>query len=329
MKVVALINAAAGTSVGEDRLSAVREVLHAAGVEADLRAARGGQLPDLARAAIADGADVVIAGGGDGTVGAVADVLAGTGVILGVLPMGTLNHFARDLRLPPRIDHAARLIADTLRAHTAPAANTAPPAASGNGGFVGFVRAIDVGEVNGRRFVNNASIGLYPHIVSKREKQQERLGRNKWVAMLVAIVSVFRRYPLLRVVLDLGERGAVPRVTPFVFVGNNRYEMNGLNTGTRQRLDRGELCLYFTHRTGRFGLFRLALRALFARLDQAKDFESACLPAFAVETPKKTLRLAVDGEVTRMVPPLQFRLHPAALRVIAGGEEERRGEDRG
>jgi diacylglycerol kinase family enzyme len=241
---------------------------------------------------------VVVAGGGDGTVSTVAGALAGGDTALGVLPMGTLNHFARDLHIPPTLDLAARVIADAVR----------DPGR--------FIRSVDVGEVNGRCFVNNASIGLYPHIVSKREKQQQRLGRNKWVAMLVALVAVFRRYPILRVVLDLGGK-AIPRVTPFVFVGNNRYEMNLLAAGSRETLDRGELSLYFAHRTGRFGLLRLALRGLFGRLDQAKDFDAMTLPAFTIETKKKTLKIATDGEVTRMTPPLNFRVRAGALRVIA------------
>jgi len=241
---------------------------------------------------------MVIAGGGDGTVSTVAGALVGSRAALGVLPMGTLNHFARDLHVPPKLDLAARLIADAVRAPDQ------------------FVRAVDIGEVNGRCFVNNASIGLYPHIISKREKQQERLGRGKWLAMFVAIVAVFRRYPLLRVALEV-EGETHPRVTPFVFVGNNRYEMNLMAAGARGCLDRGELSLYFAHRTGRFGLLWLALRGLFGRLDQAKDFEAVCLPAFAIETPKKTLKIAVDGEVTRMVPPLHFLVRPGALRVIA------------
>src|SRR5687767_1696534 len=129
VKTVALINAAAGTAGSADRLAAAREALGAAGVAAKVRSAAGGELEDAARQAVAGGADVVVVGGGDGSVSAVAGVVAGTHAVLGVLPMGTLNHFARDLGLPPRPEHAARLLA-------------AGPAGA---------RAVDVGEVNGRR----------------------------------------------------------------------------------------------------------------------------------------------------------------------------------
>jgi len=305
--VIALINSAAGVSGGPDRVGAAREALAAARVDADVRGVRGADMEAAARRALADGAGVVIAGGGDGTVSAVAAAVAGSGAALGVLPMGTLNHFARDLRLPKSLELAARAIAQGM---------TSP-------------RAVDLGEVNGRTFINNASIGLYPHIVSKRERQQERLGRNKWVAMLVAIASVFRRYPVLKVVLDTGDV-ALARTTPFLFVGNNRYEMSLLAENGRASLDRGELSLYFTRRTGRLGLLRMALRGLLGRLDQAQDFEALALAAVTVDTPKKTLRIALDGEVTRMAPPLHFRTLPGALRVIAPptpGPERGEGPD--
>ena len=294
MKTVVLINAAAGARGGAERLSAARDALDAAGVAAEIRAVAGAGMEDAARQAVAAGAEMVVAGGGDGTVNAVAGVVVGTNVVLGVLPMGTLNHFARDLGLPPKLDHAAQLLA------------------AGPGG----ARAVDVGEVNGRRFVNNASVGLYAHIVSRRERQQHRLGRNKWVALLVAAASVLRRYPMLEVVLDTGER-ATPRRTPFLFVGNNRYEMNLLSAVGRTAIDRGELSLYFAHRAGRLGLVWMALRGLFGRLDQASDFEAMALAEVTVRTRRKTLRLALDGEVTRMAPPLHFRVLPGALRVIA------------
>ena len=302
MSPVALVNAAAGSKAGLDPVAAARDALSAAGVGADVRATEGSDMEAAARRALDEGADLVIAGGGDGTVAAVAGVLAGTRATLGVLPLGTLNHFARDLRLPPRPGHAARLIARG-------------PAAA---------RAVDVGEVSGggdrRRFINNASIGLYAHLVSKRERQQERLGRGKWAALVAAGFAIFRRYPLLKVVLDTGDL-AMMRTTPFVFVGNNCYEMSLLSATGRAALDRGELGVYFTRRAGRFGLLRIALRGLFGRLDQARDFEALTLSQVTIDTPKKTLRIALDGEVTRMPPPLNFRVLPGALRVIAPGSE--------
>jgi diacylglycerol kinase family enzyme len=300
VRAVALINAAAGANSADDRVAAARRALAAAGVAAEVQGVAAKDVEPAARAALAGGAQLLVVGGGDGTVSSVASLVAGTPAALAVLPMGTLNHFARDLRVPPRLEDAARLVASAV----------ADPAT--------YSRPVDVAEVNGRRFVNNASIGLYPHIVSKRQRQQERLGRNKWFAMLVAVASVFRRYPLLEVVLDTGDR-AIARTTPFVFVGNNRYEMSLLAAGGRASLDRGELSLYFTRRTGRLGLLRMALRGLFGRLDQAGDFQAMTLPALAIDTKKKTLRVALDGEVTRLTPPLKFRVLPGALRVIAPG----------
>jgi diacylglycerol kinase family enzyme len=307
MKVIALINAAAGSAAGGDRLADAGEALRAAGLEPDIRPVQGADLERAAADAAAQNPHVLVAGGGDGTVSSAAGAIAGTGIPLGILPFGTLNHFSQDLGIPPRPEHAARLIADTLRATSG---------GSTAGGAPGRVREVDVGEVNGRVFLNNASIGLYPHIVSNRQRQQDRLGRNKWVAMVVAFVSVFRRYPVVKVVVDTGD-AALPRTTPFVFVGNNRYEMSGFAAGSRAQLDAGALSLYLAHRTGRFGLLLLALRMLVGRLHQASEFEWMDLQAFRVETPKKTLKMALDGEVVRLVPPLEFRVRPRALRVVA------------
>jgi diacylglycerol kinase family enzyme len=106
------------------------------------------------------------------------------------------------------------------------------------------------------------------------------------------------------------------RDTPFVFVGNNRYEFDLFNFGRRVALDRGELEVYFGHRTGRFGLFVLTLRALIGRLDQAKDFEVMCLQELFIDTAKSRLRVSMDGEITELQPPLHYRTRPGALRVI-------------
>jgi diacylglycerol kinase family enzyme len=307
MRVIVIINAAAGTRGNEaEDCSSIASAFSAAGVEADVRPTPGEKLTAAARRAVDEArqgkADAVVAAGGDGTVSAATAALVGTNIPLGVLPLGTLNHFAKDLGIPPTLAEAAKVIA------------------------AGHVRTVDVGEVtaaeppfNGsvsRTFINNASIGLYPHMVSKRERQQERLGRGKWVAMLAALLSVFRRYPVIEVILNTPAL-AMRRRTPFVFIGNNRYRFDLLSPGGRPALDAGELGIYLANRTGRFGLLRMALRALLGRLEQARDFDALAAPAMEIATRKKTVRIALDGEVTRLRPPLHFRSRAGELRVLA------------
>lgn len=253
--------------------------------------AHGGEaIIGATRAALDEGATVVVAGGGDGTMNAVASVLMGTGVAMGVLPLGTLNHFARDLGIPLDLDEAVAVIA---RGHT---------------------RQVDVGEVNCRIFLNNSSLGLYPAIVRTRERQQ-RLGRGKWPAAVWATMSALRRYPFLHVRLKMDGR-EVPRRTPFVFVGNNEYLMQGLSIGARRSLDGGILSLYVAQEPGRLALLRFAVRALFGRLAQARDFDVVLVENMEIETRHKHLRVATDGEVCAMSTPLSYRVRPRALTVI-------------
>ncbi len=250
---------------------------------------------DLARlakeAAAAEACETIVAGGGDGSINAVTSALIGTNKRLGVLPLGTLNHFAKDLNIPLDMEAAAQTIID------------------------GHEKRVDVGEVNGRIFLNNSSLGLYPMIVREREEQQERLGRGKWPAFLRAASSVLRRYPFLSVRLEAdGEKFL--RRTPFVFIGNNEYNMNGLQVGGRSTLTDGQLCLYTAHEVSRFGLLRLAVRAMFGRLRQTREFDAVCAKEIWIETRRKRLHVATDGEVNIMDAPLHYRARPLALRVI-------------
>ena len=291
MRVIVLTNPAAGAKA--DSARELREALENAGVDvADVREVRGEKMTDAAKqAAVEPGVDAVVAAGGDGTVSAVAAGLVASHVPLAILPTGTLNHFARDLSLPPALSAAARTIA------------------------AGVVAQVDVARVNGRTFLNNSSIGLYPRLVGKRDRQRQRLGRGKWVAMLLAGISVFRRFPSIRVRVGVGDQTLL-RTTPFVFVGNNVYEMTLMALGTRKYLGSGQLCVYLTQRTGRFALFRLALRAILGRLEQARDFDALCVKEVWIESPRKFLRVALDGEVVRLTPPLHYEIVPGALRVV-------------
>ncbi|HEU4852099.1 MAG TPA: diacylglycerol kinase family protein [Telluria sp.] len=292
--VAVIINCGAGA--GHDQLELagrLRALFARHGLEAEVIVAEGGDdMGNAARAALERGTRTIVAGGGDGTVNAVASEVVDSSATFGVLPLGTLNHFARDLGIPFEIERAVEIIA---RGHT---------------------RRVDVGEVNGRIFLNNSSLGLYPNFVRDREKQQHQLGRGKWWAALLATVSALRRFPFMSVRLKIGPH-EVPRRTPFVFIGNNEYAMEGLSLGARPALDRGTLSLYVPQNPGRLSLLRFALRALCGRLAQARDFDVVLVENMEIETRHKLLRVATDGEVRLMKAPLSYRVRPAALTVFA------------
>jgi YegS/Rv2252/BmrU family lipid kinase len=292
-RIEVIVNQGSGTANGEEDIKTkVEEAFEANNLQANVSVATSGEdLMKLAERAAQSDAKIVVAGGGDGTISGVASKIIDTNKIFGILPLGTLNHFSKDLQIPQDLTEAARVIA------------------------AGNVQKIDVGEVNGQIFINNSSIGLYPSIVRRREKQQ-RLGRSKWTAAFWAATNVIHRYPFLNIKLIIDER-EVRRKTPFLFVGNNEYEMDFLNIGTRKCLDDGKLSVYLLHRTGRAGLLMLALRSVFGLMQRAKDFESVCVADFEIETPrKKTLLVAYDGEVSQMPTPLRYKIHPKALNVL-------------
>jgi diacylglycerol kinase family enzyme len=287
-----VINASAGTGCPPDWPQQLRERFAGHGVAAHVEPVQGSEIDAAVQRALDRGADAVVAGGGDGTVSAVAAQLVGQDTPLGVLPLGTLNHFAKDLGMPLERDEAV----DALAA--------------------GRVESVDVGEVNGRVFINNSSLGLYPDIVREREHRQRRLGHGKWRALLAASIAALRRYPLLRVQVELDDARQAALRTPFLFIGNNAYQMEGFEIGERRSLAEGKLVLYTAHRTGRFGLVRLALLALCRRLQQARDFHEAGAAAFTVYSGHPHLRVATDGEVSVLPTPLHYRVRPGALRVI-------------
>jgi len=290
--IVVIVNA--GSGGGNDAALVDRLAVHfkAAGLHAEIELAHGGdEIITAVGNAVARRPPLIVAGGGDGTVSTVAAALVDTGIIFGVLPLGTLNHFAKDLGIPLELADAVAVLAH------------------------GEAGRVDVGEVNGRIFVNNSSLGLYPDIVHDRERQQKRLRRGKWPAFVWATLSALRRYPFLVVALVVDGK-EVLRKTPFVFIGNNEYRMDGFAIGERSGIEGGLLSLYVAQRPGRWRLLQLALRALTGRLRQARDFDAITATDIVVQSKRKRLRVATDGEVTVMTPPLHYRVRPASLIVM-------------
>jgi diacylglycerol kinase family enzyme len=296
MKLIVLVNRSAGTVLsGKVTQEGVEKAFRDAGVEATVEMIPGDEMEERARAAVRSGVDGVVAGGGDGTVRCVAGVLAGTGVALGVLPLGTLNHFARDLGIPEEIPEAAKALAG------------------------GDVRDLDLGEVNGEVFVNTSVLGFYPPVVQERDRQRKREGRNKWLAAAVALFKLLPRVPALHLSLTF-EGKKVERRTHFVLVGNNEYSMSVFTPGKRNLFDSGNLYLYITNCPDKLGLFRLALLALVSNATRSDRFDSWCIPELTIDVRRKKKRklpVFLDGEVVLLDPPLRYRVRARELRVLA------------
>jgi diacylglycerol kinase family enzyme len=296
MRAIVLLNRFAGSVVSGDLTpDSVVAAFSAAGVDAEVPLIDPQQMAERARAAAREPYDSVVAAGGDGTVRCVAAALAGTGKPLGILPLGTLNHFAKDLGIPTDLEDAARVVG------------------------TGVTRAMDLGSVNGEMFVNNAVLGFYPLVVKERDRERQRAGLNKWVAAAWAFVRVLPRVPALRFWVDI-DGARVHRKTRLVFIGNNEYEMNVFTAGARNRFDSGDLYLYIANCPDLLSLLGLALYALVRDARRSPRFESWTAPEFTIESKRRRLPAVLDGELLQFTPPLVFRNQTRVLQVIVPRE---------
>jgi diacylglycerol kinase family enzyme len=290
--VYALLNVRSGWDDGSACKNSLESVMREAEVPLHVEQATAGfDITAAVRRARENGARVVIAGGGDGTLNGVAAGLNGSDVPMAILPIGTLNHLARDLGVSLNVDKAI----GELRGDR--------------------VARIDLGQVNGRVFINNSVIGLYPAYWFTRERMEHRW-KWRWLSIASAMFTVFRRNPYLNLrLLVNGEE--IRRKTPYVLIANNEHRMEGYQLGTRDRLDRGLLWVYVMRKLSRWSLFRMAVSLLLGRFKTQDDFEKFAVSSLRVETRRKKLGVSLDGEVKVLRTPLEYRSLPGALRVIA------------
>ncbi|HEU4698963.1 MAG TPA: diacylglycerol kinase family protein [Gemmatimonadales bacterium] len=299
--ITVILNAGSGAETRRDGPARTKRRIEAlfadAGRAVDVRLAGRGAPPDrLAAAAVQRGAEAVVAAGGDGTVSAVAGAVADTGIPMGVLPLGTLNHFAKDLGLPLDLDDAVRVV------------------------LAGRTRPVDAGEVNGRLFVNNSSIGVYPAIVRRRERYRSEQRMSKWLALLWATLAVLRRHPFLavRVVTDAE---AVVRRTPFVFVGNGRYVLEGFGAGGREQIDDGRISVYLMNASRRRSLLWLGVQVLLGCPAAHRELDCFSVREAVIETRRRWGHVSADGEIVALPGPLVYRVRPGALKVFVGARD--------
>jgi YegS/Rv2252/BmrU family lipid kinase len=291
--ITVLLNRGGGAVAADAEIATkVEAALSAAGVRAKVELIDGGECEVRSRAIAERGDALLIVGGGDGTISAAASALVGTDTRLGILPLGTLNHFSRDLGIPADLGEAAKLLAS------------------------GAERRVDVAEMNGRIFINNSAIGLYPLMVVDRDLQQRRLGRSKRLAMIVASIRTLARFNHQRLTLTVNdEKGRVD--TPLLFVGNNDYRIDIGGPGQRESLDDGELCVLVMRKKTRLGLIGASVRALLNRSRRDDMVRLDDVQRLRVESRRSHLTVSLDGEVVSAASPLDYRIRKQALTVIA------------
>lgn len=253
------------------------------------------------RRAQTEGATVVAAGG-DGTINAVARAVLGSGCPFGVLPMGTFNYFSRTHGIPEDLAEATRVL------------------------LAGRVAQVQVGEVNARAFLVNASLGLYPQLLEDREAAKVQFGRSRLVAFGSALKTLVRSHRVLR--LQLRSDGAEESVaTPTLFVGNNRLQLERIGIAESACLAHGQLAAIALRPVSALGMLGLALRGSLGLLGEAEHVVSFPFRELEVGTARGTtprIKVATDGEVGWMRLPLRFRVAAATLPLLCPGADAAR-----
>lgn len=296
LPITVIINATSGSDDKQAARRAIQEALQAHAGDVRLMVARRPREVEwMAKQAAEEGKRrpiIVAAAGGDGTVASVANALLGTDLPLGVIPLGTFNYFARELRIPLAPEAAAAVLRS------------------------GQIRRVDVARIDGRVFLNNASLGLYRRLIEQREQHKQRFGRNRAIAVVSGLVALLRNHRVYDVQLDVDGRPMVLR-TMMLFFGNNRLQLENLGLELGERPGPSGIALLALRPVRRHELIMLALRGALQGLRDTANLK--CYRAAKIEVRWRggsTIKAAVDGEVIRCRVPLRVEALPDALPVV-------------
>jgi diacylglycerol kinase family enzyme len=293
MRIAVVLNTSAGSLLGRHEAEAeVARHLQAAGLDAVIVPDNPGGLLARLDDAMALGADAVVVGGGDGTIAAAAGKLMGTGTALGILPLGTMNMLAKDLGIPLRLEAAAEALAR------------------------GSIRAIDVADVNGHVYLCNSVIGSPSWLGRHRERHRGKASLRTRLAFAIAALRADWRHPPMRLRLQVDGRRPVRLWTRALAVANNRYAEGFGMVMARPRLDGGELMLYVARRYGLWWWVRLMVGMFLGSWRGSRLVHERPALEVTIHSPRTALHVMSDGEAALIPPPLVYRIHPGALRVI-------------
>lgn len=259
------------------------------------RVRRGRELEAVASRAIDDGFGVMVAAGGDGTINALANAVSGTKAALGVIPLGTFNYFARRLVLPEQPEQAIAAL------------------------LAGEPRPIDIGLINDRVFINNASLGLYPAVLQQRERSYRRWGRSRFMAMWSVLRTLWRFRTGFRMKITVDGK-EVRLKTPSAFIACNPYQLRSVKLEGAEMVEDGKLALITAPDCGRFQLMLNFIRLGLGLAQRGREFELFSGEEITIEIRRRHQLIAIDGERLRLAAPFRLCMKPGGLNVIVPRE---------
>ena len=239
----------------------------------------------------AENVGVIVAAGGDGTLNAVASKLMGTDIPMGILPLGTFNYVARVLNIPLDLLDAAKAIGE------------------------GQPRSVHVAQLNQHIYLNNASLGLYPLFIQKREQFNKHFGRFPLHAYTSALDVLIRDRKELKLEVEVdGQR--YPVKTPLIFFGNNQLQLAEMKLRIAKAAEAGKVAGVVVAKSDKRTLFKTLWQLIKGNLDQASDVYSFAADEVIVHSKRNKLTVAVDGEIVTMTPPLKITVRKHALNIM-------------
>lgn len=271
----------------------VDEIMAAHGHTAEMRIVAGRDLiPELLRAAKDPAADALLAGGGDGTISAAAEVCFRTGMPLGVIPAGTMNLFARSLRIPLQPEEAVKALAAGKRI------------------------GVDIATANGRPFVHQFSVGIHARLVRIRESLKYRGRLGKMLASMRAIAMAVDRPPRFDAEIRT-THGVEIRKASGITVSNNLLGEGHIPHA--DSIDRGVLGVYVVDPMPAFALLKLCVQVLMGTWKGHPLVSEKEVTFVSLRFPKRkpSARALIDGELITLEKRVDIQIHPRALNVIA------------
>ncbi|HDY99588.1 MAG TPA: diacylglycerol kinase [Pseudomonas sabulinigri] len=300
-----VLNTGSGKHQGDEVQDSISKVLNAAGRQFKLLKVKGGdglaaaaqQAVELAKA----NRGVVVAAGGDGTLNAVSNAVLGTGLPFAILPQGTFNYFGRTYGISQDTETATRCMLDAV------------------------IQPVQVGMLNDKVFLVNASLGLYPTLLEDRESYKQRYGRSRWVALWSAMVTLFRAHRQLSVQLDFEGKTRTLR-TQTIVVGNNSLQLEHIGVHEEVELQRDHLVAMTAKPLSTLALYGLVARGLLSRMGEADNLISFGFKKMTVRLgpARKRIKVAMDGEIFWLRAPLEFRVPEEYLPLLVPRDDAQR-----